>query len=421
MPGSGRFLVCPGQPGMDAAGGRVLMEGRGQEKIENKGNRLDAESSCIRCDSEAEQEWERQSNPFVEKHPYVAGYAFFISLGVLIFATHLMIFAMTLLFLYFISDFLTNTVRRYVPFIPKALLFSVQYVVVTIILTVLTYKMLPAMAKQFPELANQLQLQLLDAVKEAGQKWDVVQYIDIEELRGSLVQGSSQILKFLMNGLAPMYKGFIQFVFALLINVFLYYEMDRVHEVLSRRPGSMMDFFYRFTVVRLRIFYFYFKRVMGGQFIISLINTVISAVVILALGLPHPVLMIFVVFFCGLFPIVGNLISNSILTINAFVSVGFGGALICLLMLIGVHKLEYLLNSRIIGGIVHLPMTITLAAIIFSEVLLGIPGLILAIPLALFVRDELEHIPGFPLPAKVSSRQESTPNNGGDRSSAGFA
>ena len=89
------------------------------------------------------------------------------------------------------------------------------------------------------------------------------------------------------------------------------------------------------------------------------------------------------------------MISNTVLIINAFVSIGIWGSVICLLLLIGIHKLEYFLNSKIIGGIVRLPMAVTLGALIFCEVLLGIPGLILAIPLALFIRHEFEHIPGL--------------------------
>jgi len=93
--------------------------------------------------------------------------------------------------------------------------------------------------------------------------------------------------------------------------------------------------------------------------------------------------------------VVGNLMSNCVLTINAFVATGMFGTLICLVLLVGVHKLEYILNSKIIGGMVHLPMAVSLGALIFCEVLLGIPGLILAIPLALFVRQEFEHIRGL--------------------------
>ena len=202
-------------------------------------------------------------------------------------------------------------------------------------------------------------------------------------------------MQFLATSLTPLYKGFIQFVFALAINVFFYFESEKVEQAFTRNPDSLMTFLFKFVQMRLRIFYVYFRRVMGGQVIIALINTLISSVVIFGLGLHHPFLMVFVVFFCGLFPVVGNLMSNSVLTINAFAVTGIWGTLICLVLLVGVHKLEYILNSKIIGGIVNLPMAVSLGALIFCEVLLGIPGLILAIPLALFVRHEFEHIRGI--------------------------
>jgi predicted PurR-regulated permease PerM len=44
---------------------------------------------------------------------------------------------------------------------------------------------------------------------------------------------------------------------------------------------------------------------------------------------------------------------------------------------------------------VNLPMVVTLTSLIVCEVLLGIVGLILAIPLVLYLRYELEHIPGI--------------------------
>jgi predicted PurR-regulated permease PerM len=63
--------------------------------------------------------------------------------------------------------------------------------------------------------------------------------------------------------------------------------------------------------------------------------------------------------------------------------------------LVGIHKLEYFLNSKIIGDIVHLPMVMTLLSLIVCEVLLGLVGLILAVPLVLYLRHELEYIPGL--------------------------
>jgi predicted PurR-regulated permease PerM len=365
------------------------------KKYERKRHKLDEMVECIRDQSGVEKSWNNGCNTIVENHPYLVGYAFLIGLAVTFAVTHLMVFAISFLFLYFISDFMTRDVHRIVPFAPKALLFSLLYILVIWGIILITYKVIPMMLKNFPELSNQLQVQIVKELKEASHKWDLPAYIDVDELKKSILRASTNILQFLANSLTPLYKGVVQFIFALAINLFFYFESDKVKEALTRDPNSLMTFVFKFIQVRLMIFYIYFRRVMGGQVIIALINTAISSVVIFGLHLRHPLLMLFVVFFCGLFPVIGNLMSNSVLTINAFVATGTWGMVICLILLVGVHKLEYLLNSRIIGGIVHLPMAISLGALVFSEVLLGIPGLILAIPLVLFFRHEFEHIRGL--------------------------
>jgi predicted PurR-regulated permease PerM len=82
-------------------------------------------------------------------------------------------------------------------------------------------------------------------------------------------------------------------------------------------------------------------------------------------------------FFCGLLPVVGNLISNSII-VGIGITVSPKMALACLVFLIIVHKLEYFLNSKIIGDRIRNPFWLTLLALILGEKLMGIPGIILA-------------------------------------------
>jgi predicted PurR-regulated permease PerM len=368
----------------------------GMKKDECQRHKLDEMVDCIRNRSDFERRWEDRRNALLENHPYFIGYVFLIGIAVTLTLSHLLVFSISFLFLFFISDFMTRDVHRIAPFVPKAVLFSVLYILVIWAIILITYKVVPMMLKNLPELSNQLQVEIVRELKAANQRWNLPAYVDVDELKTSILRASTGILQFLATSLTPLYKGFIQFVFALAINLFFYFESEKVEQIFTRNPNSLMTFVYKFIQMRLRIFYVYFRRVMGGQVIISLINTLISAIVIFGLELRHPFLMLFMVFFCGLFPVVGNLMSNSVLTINAFVSAGIWGTVICLILLVGIHKLEYFLNSRIIGGIVHLPMAITLGALIFCEVLLGIPGLILAIPLALFVRHEFEHIPGLP-------------------------
>jgi len=360
-------------------------------------HKLDEMVDFIRNESQVETKWENRRNSILENHPFLVGYAFLICVALVFTVAHLMVFAISLLFLFFISDFMTRDVHRVAPFLPKALLFSILYILVISVIILVTFRVVPMMLKNLPELSNQLKVEIVKDLKDANQKWNLSAYIDVDELKGSILKASTGILQFLATSLTPLYKGFIEFIFALGINLFFYFESEKVEQAFTRNPTSLMTFIFKFMQMRLRIFYVFFRRVMGGQLIIAVINTLISSIVIFGLGLRHAFLMIFVVFFCGLFPVVGNLMSNSVLTINAFVSTGMFGTSICLIMLVGVHKLEYFLNSKIIGGIVHLPMAVSLGALIFCDVLLGIPGLILAIPLALFVRHEFEHISGLPL------------------------
>jgi predicted PurR-regulated permease PerM len=308
-------------------------------------------------------------------------------------------FLISFLFLYFISDFITNDVRRFIPFLPKAFLFSLLYVAVILFIILASNKIIPEMIRQLPDIAQKVQAQAIEQYADLYQRWNLQKYADKyinpNEVRSVIVKGTTTVLQFVMDRVKPVYMGVIYFIFALVINLLFYHNREQADRVFARKPGSLMHYFYQFAEMRIRVFYFYFKRVMIGQIIISTINTSISAVAILALELPNPLFLVFIVFVCGLFPVVGNIASNTILTVIAFVSVGLWGALVCLGLLVVIHKLEYFLNSKIISGIVNLPMVVTLSALVVFEVLMGIIGLILAIPMLLFIRHELEHLPGM--------------------------
>ena len=177
---------------------------------------------------------------------------------------------------------MTGDVHRICPFVPKAVLFSVLYILVIAAIIMITYRVVPMMLKHIPELSNQLQVQIVKELKEASQKWNLQAYVDVDELRGSILKASTTILQFLATSLTPLYKGFIQFVFALAINLFFYSESEKVEQAFTRNPDSLMTFLFKFMQMRLRVFYVYFRRVMGGQVLIALINTLISSVVIFA-------------------------------------------------------------------------------------------------------------------------------------------
>jgi predicted PurR-regulated permease PerM len=142
---------------------------------------------------------------------------------------------------------------------------------------------------------------------------------------------------------------------------------------------------------RFTIFYRSFVTVMGAQIIISAINTVLTAIFASLVQLPYAVVVIGVTFLCGLVPVVGNLVSNTIIVGIGF-TVSPRMALAALVFLVLIHKLEYLLNSKIVGWRIQNPLWLTLLGLIVGERLLGVPGMILAPVVLNYVRLEASSI-----------------------------
>ena len=151
---------------------------------------------------------------------------------------------------------------------------------------------------------------------------------------------------------------------------------------------------------RFRDFYRSFATVMGAQITISLINTTLTAIFLIAVGMRHAALLIAVTFLCGLVPIAGNLISNTIIVFVAL-TVSLKLAIGALVFLVAIHKLEYFLNSKIIGDRIRNPVWLTLIALIIGERLMGVPGLILAPVVLNYLRVEMLTVEVRPVQEKV--------------------
>jgi len=128
---------------------------------------------------------------------------------------------------------------------------------------------------------------------------------------------------------------------------------------------------------RFGVFYESFATVMGAQIVISAINTALTAGFLFWNHLPYAKVLVGVTFLCGLLPIIGNIISNTLIVGVAF-TISPKMALAALIFLVVLHKTEYFLNSKIIGDRIQNPMWLTLIGLVLGEKLMGIPGMILA-------------------------------------------
>ena len=137
-----------------------------------------------------------------------------------------------------------------------------------------------------------------------------------------------------------------------------------------------------------------FSNVVFAQVRIAAINAVLTGIYLLlilplcGIELPLRKTMVVVTFLIGLLPVIGNLVSNTILVIIGL-SHSLHIALISLAFLISIHKLEYFLNARIIGHHINARTWELLAAMLVMESIFGIPGLVAAPVFYAYVKREL--------------------------------
>jgi predicted PurR-regulated permease PerM len=83
--------------------------------------------------------------------------------------------------------------------------------------------------------------------------------------------------------------------------------------------------------------------------------------------------------------------SNTIIVAIGF-TVSPAMAISALVFLIVIHKLEYFLNSTIIGRKIRNPLWLTLIGLVVGEKLMGIPGIVLAPVILHYIKMEASDI-----------------------------
>lgn len=137
-----------------------------------------------------------------------------------------------------------------------------------------------------------------------------------------------------------------------------------------------------------------FRKIVFAQARISLINTTVTAVYLLlvlplaGVHLPLTKTMIAVTFLAGLIPVVGNIVSNTLIVVVGL-SHSLHVAVASLVFMVVVHKLEYFLNARIIGAEINARSWEMLCAILLLETLFGLPGVVAAPVYYAYLKKEL--------------------------------
>ena len=186
-------------------------------------------------------------------------------------------------------------------------------------------------------------------------------------------------------------KGMAHMFVTLLIGMILgaIIALQRIPDVSRRKPLAAALF------ERLNLLVKAFRNIVFAQIKISLLNTVFTgiflAVVMPLFGvhLPLTKTLIVLTFLLGLLPVIGNLMSNTLITIVGL-SLSIWVAAAALGYLIVIHKVEYFLNARIVGGQISAKSWELLLAMLVFEAAFGLPGVVAGPIYYAYLKSELK-------------------------------
>jgi predicted PurR-regulated permease PerM len=256
----------------------------------------------------------------------------------------------------------------------------VLFAILSVILFYLFIHFLGEAISAIPQTAEKAIPVIVDFANKRGFE---VPFSDPGSLKSFVVEEVQTQLLHIAKFAQVFTKEFVYVIIGLVVTCGLFFqtEIDLGRDSYSIRNNTY-SVFTSALARRFARFFNSFHTVMGAQVLISAVNTFFTGlflVVLYLIGSPMPFSFVIVVvtFLCGLLPIIGNLISNTIIFfIGVSQSVQLG--VIALSYLIILHKFEYFLNSKIIGGKIKNPMWLTLIGLLVGERLGGVPGMILA-------------------------------------------
>ncbi|EUJ33215.1 hypothetical protein MFLO_03695 [Listeria floridensis FSL S10-1187] len=268
------------------------------------------------------------------------------------------------------------------------------YAIIALVLTFVVVKYVPLLTEQIKQLVNFINHffttdsnnEFINYVVNLANQVDVMKYTE---------QGVQIVVTYLTNIGVVLFNVFI----ALMLSLFFSLGKDQLVKFTNQFATSKIAFIYEEIKYFGKKFVSTFGKVIEAQFLIAIVNCVLTTISLWILGFPQLMTLSIMVFLLGLIPVAGVIISMVPLTIIAYTIGGFQYIFYIIVIVVVIHALEsYVLNPKLMSAKTDLPVFYTFIILIFGEHFFGIWGLIVGIPVVMFfldvlgVTDQAEHM-----------------------------
>jgi predicted PurR-regulated permease PerM len=183
----------------------------------------------------------------------------------------------------------------------------------------------------------------------------------------------------------------LQILIALLMSLFFLLEKPRLIEFTKKFKTSKIASIYAEIEFFSAKFVGTFGKVIEAQIIIAIVNCILTTIALWIFGFPQLGGLSIMILFLGLIPVAGVIISLIPLVIIGYSIGGIMTVLYVFIAIMIIHAIEaYILNPNLMSSKTNLPVFYTFLVLIFSEHFFGVWGLIIGIPVFVFILDVLE-------------------------------
>jgi predicted PurR-regulated permease PerM len=207
------------------------------------------------------------------------------------------------------------------------------------------------------------------------------------EIGGSVNQWGDALIRYV----ADISKlGFNIFV-SLILSLFFLLEQGKIVEFTKKFKYSKLSSFYIELEYFCQKFIRSFGKVIEVQIIIAVVNSLLSVFALTLIGLPDVLGLGIMILILGLIPVAGVFISLIPLALTAYAAGGTTKVIYVIIIVAILHALEgYVLNPKLMSSKTELPVFYTFIILIISEHFFGVWGLIIGIPIFIFLIDLVE-------------------------------
>jgi predicted PurR-regulated permease PerM len=188
-----------------------------------------------------------------------------------------------------------------------------------------------------------------------------------------------------------LYRATATTLLALLFSFLILIDLRRIKRGIGRLRNSRVGDFYEEAATPIARFGILLGRAIEAQAAIAVLNTALTLVGLLVLGVPLVAMLSMIVFACSFVPVLGVFISTVPIVLVALNAGGLPLSLAAAVLVALTHAIEaYLLNPMIYGRHLKLNPVLTLIILYVGYHAFGLWGMLLGVPVSrYFIHDVL--------------------------------